>query len=516
MSRVRHYTRSVASGYASFAANVAYSLASVPLALHYLSKAEFGLWALTTQIAGFIGLVDLGMAGAISRILIDYKDRRASGEYGSVIKTGFIVNAVQGILVLFLSVAGAWVLAPWLEIEPELERNFRWLMMGQGMLLGVNFVTRMWMHVLIAHQRYDVVNSAQTLSFVVSLIAAWGSLRAGQGVFSILWGQLAAFLVITAIQWMGCLRLKLLPAAGQWGRAHWDRFGELFHFGKDVFLFSVGSQLIFASQTILITRLMGLEAGAVWSVCTRTLTLGTQIIYRVFDFSCPVLAEMIVRGERGRLLQRFRSIAILTTSLGFLAAVLLVIGNGPFVAWWTSGRMQWPMINDGLMAAWLVVCVISHVHVGLVGQTKDFRFLRFIYLLEGLLFVGLSLLTLKHGGLTAMLAASLFSSLLCSFPYGLYRTVKYFGLSWSEVLGTWSRPGFLLTLTLAPLAAGAWWLARPLGPLAKLGMLSVGVALPGLIVLLGWGIEPRLKQELLQRWRGWWKSRSAIRAGGRA
>ena len=52
MSRVRHYTRSLASGYAAFAANTVFSLVSVPLALHYLSKAEFGLWALTTQIAG--------------------------------------------------------------------------------------------------------------------------------------------------------------------------------------------------------------------------------------------------------------------------------------------------------------------------------------------------------------------------------------------------------------------------------------------------------------------------------
>ena len=136
MSRVRHYTRSLASGYAAFAANTVFSLVSVPLALHYLSKAEFGLWALTTQIAGFIGLVDLGMAGAISRIIIDYKEDRASGDYGSVIKTGFLVNAAQGIVVLLLSLACAWLLVPWLEIGPELEHNFRWLLAGQGVMLA--------------------------------------------------------------------------------------------------------------------------------------------------------------------------------------------------------------------------------------------------------------------------------------------------------------------------------------------------------------------------------------------
>lgn len=516
MSRVRHYTRSLASGYAAFAANIVFSLVSVPLALHYLSKAEFGLWALTTQIAGFIGLVDLGMAGAISRIIIDYKEDRASGDYGSVIKTGFLVNAAQGIVVLLLSLACAWLLVPWLEIGPELEHNFRWLLAGQGVMLAATFATRMWMHVLVAHQRYDVVNSAQTLSFAVNLAAAWVSLRAGHGVYSILWGQGAGFVMIAVIQVWGCARLKLLPAPGHWGGARWDRFLELFHFGKDVFLFSVGSQLIFASQTILITRLLGLEMGAVWSVCSRTFTLGTQLIYRVFDFSCPVLAEMMVRGERDRLLQRFRAIAVLTTSLGLLGGVLLVAANGSFVAWWTGGRMQWPRINDLLLAGWLVVCVIGHAHVGLVGQTKNFRFLRFVYLLEGLLFVGLSLLTMKRGGLTAMLGASLFSSLLCSFPYGIHRTVQHFGLKWSEVLGAWSRPGLRLALIMTPLALVVCWMSRTLNPAAQFGVLAAALGLPGLVILLGWGVETRFKQEVIRRGMVWWKARISMRREGSA
>jgi len=33
------------------------------------------------QIAGYIALIDFGMGGA-SRILIDYKDQKGSGDYG--------------------------------------------------------------------------------------------------------------------------------------------------------------------------------------------------------------------------------------------------------------------------------------------------------------------------------------------------------------------------------------------------------------------------------------------------
>jgi O-antigen/teichoic acid export membrane protein len=409
------------------------------------------------------------------------------------------VNAVQGLLVMLVSLAGAFVPAAVLGIEPELERDFRWLMAGQGVLLGVNFAARILMHVLVAHHRYDVVNCSQALSVGVSFGVAFGCFAAGLGVFSMLWGQLASLLCTVGIQAVGCVRQKLLPAAGQWGRVSWARFRELFDFGKDVFLFSVGSQLIFFSQTIVITRWLGLDAGAVWSVCTRTFNLGTQLVYRIFDFSCPAIAEMIVRGERERLFQRFRSIVMLTTTLGLLAAVLVAACNGSFVAWWTGGRAAWPMHDNGLLALWLLICVVSHAHIGLVGQTKEFGFLRWIYFLEGVLFVGLSMLTVRRGGFSAMIVASITASLVCSFPYSIWRTQRYFGLAASEVLWDWSRPAFRLALWVAPLAAAAWLLTQFWRVQIQFLVCSLSIGGVGALLLLRVGLDPQLRGELSER-----------------
>ena len=67
MSRVRKYVRSVAAGYLNLATNVLYTLASVPLALHYLTKEEFGLWALVAQLAWYFMLIDAGMSSSFWR-----------------------------------------------------------------------------------------------------------------------------------------------------------------------------------------------------------------------------------------------------------------------------------------------------------------------------------------------------------------------------------------------------------------------------------------------------------------
>src|SRR5512136_2367722 len=109
MSRFRRYTHSMVSGYVMLAANTLYTLASVPLALRYLSEKEFGLWSVVTPIGGYILLIDVGMGASVARILIDYKDRRAGGEYGSLVQTGALVGVVQGLLIFLIGAALAFV-----------------------------------------------------------------------------------------------------------------------------------------------------------------------------------------------------------------------------------------------------------------------------------------------------------------------------------------------------------------------------------------------------------------------
>ena len=91
MTRTRHFLHSLFAGYASFGANFLFTFVSVPLALHYLPKEEFGLWSLVLQIAGYLMLIDLGMTSSVARFLANYKDNMESGDYGNVLRTGHAI-----------------------------------------------------------------------------------------------------------------------------------------------------------------------------------------------------------------------------------------------------------------------------------------------------------------------------------------------------------------------------------------------------------------------------------------
>ena len=226
------------------------------------------------------------------------------------------------------------------------------------------------------------------------------------------------------------------------------------------------------------------------------------MISRIFDYSSSALAEMMVRGEREQLLKRFREITVLSINLAVVAAALFAVGNGPFVQVWTKGRVEWPPMNDLLLAGWMVICISVRLHSGLIGQAKDFRLLRYLYFIEGLAFVGLFALLHRFGGTTIMLVLSIVCSLSFTFPYGLWRSCKYFQISWRD-LAAWHRSTLALTGTVVPAALVVWWCCRNLLPLQRIlvesGFLGPWTAL----MFLRYGLGTSLRGEACRRAPAW-------------
>ena len=293
MSRFKRFANSLLSGYALILVNILYTLASVPLALHYLSKEEFGLWVLVTQVCNFNTLlVDFGMSGALARILIDHKDDATSTKYGAVIQTGLLVLAVQGVIIAGVGSLVSYWLPHWMDVPEKNWRVFRLLVSGQCVMLAISFVLRIFSFTLQAHQRYDICNYANLVSFAAGLAGMWAGFAAGLGLYSLLLGGAVTFVVSGVVTAWQTWRLGLFPARGRWGQPDRATFKELFFYGTDMFLVSIGQQLISASQAPVISCTLGLEAVTVWSIATKLFMLSQQVVYRLLDYSTAAFSEM--------------------------------------------------------------------------------------------------------------------------------------------------------------------------------------------------------------------------------
>ncbi|MCX8090618.1 MAG: oligosaccharide flippase family protein [Verrucomicrobiae bacterium] len=504
MSRFAKFAQSLASGYALIGVNVLYTLAMLPLAVAYLGAVEFGLWAGITAIATQIQvLADFGMTGSVFRILADHKDDRVSDQYGRVIQTGFLALAAQGLLVALLGGALSYWTPQLLNVPVEYHAISRLLMAGQCLLLAAGFLGRIFTLVLQAHHRFDAGNYSQMAGLLSGLAALWAALEAGLGLYSMLVCSAAGTVITNLGYVLACRRLRLLPEPGRWGRPDWATFRRIFAFATDIFMVSLGQALVAASQAPVIAHVLDLRAVAVWTTLIKTFMLAQQLIHRIFDFSASAFAEMMVRGERERLHQRFRDVTVLTASAAVVVCVAVALCNHAFVQVWMGGRFSWPRWNDALMALYIVAVATTRVHLILAVLTKVIGRLRLVYPLEGLLFLGLSLLLSAQLDLAGVIQAGIAANVIATGGYGLWRTTRYFGIHYRDILLGWLKPSIAL-LGLMALAATVIGLAtQPLAPKLALPVNAALIGAVGTVAFWRLGLPDPLRRELRDRLAGW-------------
>ena len=415
MSRVRRFFFIAGAGYLTTLANFAYTALSVPLALRFLSKEEFALWALALQIGGYLMLLDLGMSSSVSRFLANHKESIQDGEYGNVLQTGRWVLGIQALFLACLSLLGAWCLPGWLEIPPLLQNSFRNLMLGLGIILSLGMAMRSKSLPLWAHQRTDITHLAASANLITSLVVLAIGLKLGWGVYGFLAGTLAGSLWTWILPWVACERLGFFPDPAHQGRFQGKLFWRMFRFGRDVFVMQLGGLLCSGSQIIVVTKILGLEAAAIFSVATKTLNMGQQLLGRILESSAPGLTEIFVQGDRSRFTERFYQLVKATLALSLVAGTIVMLGNRPLVSAWTQGKIPWSGSGDVWIGSLLIFTVATRCLQGAFGVSGDLSRIRLLPLLEGGAFIAIALLWGRGRDVPAILAASLLAHLLVSF-----------------------------------------------------------------------------------------------------
>ena len=496
MARAKNFLRGLGSGYLLLGCNALFMLVSVPLVLHYLGQERAGLWAVVSQMATYLAMIDLGTTGAGIRLLVDHKDTRGDKAYGSLIKSMVFTQFIQAALILALGFGSAGLLQSLLKIPPELGADFGTLWLWQVVILATNFAFRVGSQILTAHQRLDIANYIQLAALIVNFLVLVAAFQAGFKIYSFVFAQGFSTLVLLGWLLLACWRLKLFPQPGAWGSISRPHLKNLFRFGSDVFLVSLGQQFIISSQTILLTRLQGLEAAWNWSVLTKLFGLMTQLVWRSIGMAMPAFSEMLVRGENQLLARRYRSAFELSVLASCFFGVLIAVGNSAFVDLWMKHRIHWSPINDWLLALWFVLLAQGLSHNTLVVVTKRVQALKYVYFLEGAVFIVASVIVIPRAGVSGLLVCSILATSCFTLAYGTWRVARLLHTSAREIVFAWLRPAGRFLIVVGPVAILVT-LLTPDSSLVRLAGGVVPLAILSAVVALRWCVPRAVMAEFI-------------------
>lgn len=428
MSRYNRYIRSIFTAYGLIGTNIVYSFVSIPLALGHLGKEVFGLWGLTIQIAAIIQLADVGMTGALNRILMSYKDDRGSKEYKQTFFTMWLCFSALGLAITTALYLVCPALVSLLDIPPNLRDIYTTFLRCYGVIIGFGFSMKVFPILPFVHQRSDLMNVISAVFLLISLGAMYVLLENGWGLWSLL--------VSTAIAQIGsnlaiailCCKYDFYPRRSNIPKLSKSSFDHVFQLGRDRLLLTAGYTILQAAPTFLITRILGLEANAIWTVASRVNQLLAQLISKIPDLSYPVLTEMHVRGEQDRMKSRFGDLVMLGMGIAGVGAIGVATCNRDFLKLWTDGSITTTPLLDGMLALWLWTFVLQKFLAVPAHVAINLKDIRSSYLKEAIVVVLSSMLLLqKDFGLWPMAAILAVATILVTTPINLNKSAHILG-----------------------------------------------------------------------------------------
>jgi O-antigen/teichoic acid export membrane protein len=194
-------------------------------------------------------------------------------------------------------------------------------------------------------------------------------------------------------------------------------------------MMNLGSQLINASQIMIISRWVSLEAAATFAIATKFQTMSMLLVINPVSASAAGLTELYVRGERERFTRRYWDMISLILLIATVAGASLAAGNRSVVSIWTGGSISWSWSNDLLLGLIVVLRSINGCLIALFGMIKNWRPVRHLYLAEGVCFVPLAVVGASHFGLSGILFASLACHLLVTTVFASKASAPIVGSS---------------------------------------------------------------------------------------
>ena len=346
---MRLLRRNLFMTYAVYAASLASGLAITPIVVHALGTTAYGLWAFIGAVTVYLGLLDFGVGPSIIRFGAVQRGRRTPEETSELASVGLVLYGAIGLLSVAAGAGLAWLVPVILDLPDDLVWPARAATLLVVAGIAARFPLGLFGNLLVAQQRYDVVNLGNLLSIFLYTGLVVAIFRGDGGIVLLSSLALAAtiFRLAFPLAWLRRELPSLRIGRELVTRA---RLRELIAFSWNNFLVHIASKIVFSTDVIIVGVLLGAQAAAFYAIPAKLFQLAFQVGVAGTNLLFPAFAELEGAGETGR--QR----AFLLTGLRggmcvmLLFALPLVLVPDLFIRAWIGegfGPSTWVMVLLG-------------------------------------------------------------------------------------------------------------------------------------------------------------------------
>ncbi len=423
-ARVR-LLRGVSTRWLRLGTGVLVGIFLTPFVLHRLGDEGWGLYVLVFSLTGYFGLFDLGITASVQRYVAWFVARNEDENVNRYVNTAFFIYCLVGIVTLVITMIGTVYVDHIFRVAPAYHQSAQWLFLIVGTGVALGFPLGIFGGILEGLQRFPTVDLTGTAGTLVRAALVVVVLTHGLGLLAVSLVTVGVRTLVPCVYVV--LVLRALPLRFHWKFVDRKSFRLMVNYSLPVFVFSLGSQLFFASDEAITGMFISAASVAYFAVGARIVRYSTSFTDAVGSMFGPLSshydATEDMEGQRKILIDGSRACAFTS----FPLIVLFLILGKPIIQVWVGARY---------LSSYSILAVLI-VAVGLTRSEETLRYilqgmarhrpLAYLRIAEGSANVVLSVLMLHWFGILGVAlgtAIPMTLSALFYYPPHLCRILK--------------------------------------------------------------------------------------------
>ncbi len=325
--------RSVVANWAGLGVNALLSLVLTPILVRGLGNLYFGMFMLVASVLDSCWLLDFGMRSAMFRFLARHRGSGEREELDRTFASGLVIACCSAALILLVPVAAVYVAPRFFAVAPSQQPVFRTLILLCGGSVAAAFLSQILGTYLCAFRRFDFYNLNSASNGILRAVLIVVALRLRGGVLAVAAITLGCALLSLRV----CSRLVRVadPALTLgWRNISKARIRELLGFSGNAFLGTLGDQLRFFIDSVVIGRVLGIAYITPFVIPGRLMVLFRELGLSLASPLAGVMSEVAGRKDNDALRASFLRATRLCLLLSLFVSLLLLVNGAALIRFW--------------------------------------------------------------------------------------------------------------------------------------------------------------------------------------
>jgi O-antigen/teichoic acid export membrane protein len=315
--------RNVLSNWAAYLINGAIGFFLSPFIVRHLGASAYGVWVLLVSLTGYLGFLDLGNRGAVTRFVAKFHSEKSHEQSSYTVSSASALFIVAGIVAIAVSVLFAIFAVPHLRIPPSYSRTAQIVVVIAGANIAVSLLSGVFGGVLVGLQRFELCNSIALGVTALRVVAIVIALIGGRGLTSLALIQLGSSLAELFVGFTFARRLypELRLATSYFSRPH---ISLIFSFGVYTFLLLVSNYLVYYTDALVIGVFLPIAFVTFFAIAGNLIVYARELVGGFSRTMTPLASKMEVESGHQELPEttlkaaRYCSLAVLPIFVTFM------------------------------------------------------------------------------------------------------------------------------------------------------------------------------------------------------